>query len=164
MEPSICRSVIRLICSPVSHLEQERDETETETRPDGTVIVRESKSLTPRVTQRTWEESFGNRAEPWFVASGAIVVAPVGFPAPAAALRAIESAVDDSNALRSGAPKFTGPSIILAVENRDVEPVATALASRNALFTVAFHAADSGKSSPATKSHCGRSRIDRCLL
>jgi len=122
-------------------LERLRDEEETETRPDGTVIVRKSESLTPRTTQRTWEESFGNRAEPWFVASDAIVVAPVGFPAPASAQRAI-AATADSPSNRTDTQSFDGPPVIIAVDSQDVEAVATALATRDALFTVAFHAAN----------------------
>ncbi len=35
---------------------------------------------------------------------------------------------------------FNGPPIIIAVEDRDVEAVTAALATRDALFTVAFHA------------------------
>ncbi|TWT94719.1 RcpC/CpaB family pilus assembly protein [Stieleria varia] len=129
-------------------LERLRDEEETETRPDGTVIVRKSESLTPRTTQRSWEETFGNRAEPWFVASDAIVVAPVGFPAPAAALRAIQSPAAQPNNDNG----FTGPSVIIAVADQDVEPFATAMASRDALFTVAFHAAESQSTSPRRKT------------
>lgn len=124
-------------------LERLQDTEETETRPDGTVIVRKSEALSPRTTQRTWEESFGNRAEPWFVASEAIVVAPVGFPAPASALRALNASDGNprsgSNS-RSGIRELDGPPVIIAVESRDVEAVATALASRDALFTVAFQA------------------------
>lgn len=131
-------------------LERLRDEEETETRPDGTVIVRKSESLTPRTTQRTWEESFGNRAEPWFVASEAIVVAPVGFPAPASALRAID-ALGGSSSNRGNEQSFDGPPVIIAVESRDVEAVATALATRDALFTVAFHAAEPLVSTTNTK-------------
>ena len=127
-------------------LEKFRDEEETETRPDGTVIIRKSESLTPRTTQRTWTQSFGNRAEPWFVASDAIVVAPVGFPAPASALRTIE-ATKDSVSNRETAKQFDGPPIIIAVDDRDVESVAAALAIPDALFTVAFHAAESIDSS-----------------
>lgn len=123
-------------------LERLRDEEETETRPDGTVIVRKSESLTPRTTQRTWEESFGNRAEPWFVASDAIVVAPVGFPAPASALRAIAATTNAGNN-RPSTNQLDGPPVIIAVDDRDAEAVATALATRDALFTVAFHAAES---------------------
>ncbi len=127
-------------------LERLRDEEETETRPDGTVIVRKSESLTPRTSERTWEETFGNRAEPWFVASDAIVVAPVGFPAPAAALRALSTS-SASTRPRNNTIGFDGPPVIIAVENRDVDAVATALATRDALFTVAFHAAEREDSS-----------------
>ena len=127
-------------------LERLRDEEETETRPDGTVIVRKSESLTPRITQRNWEDSFGNRAEPWFVASNAIVVAPVGFPAPASALRALANPLagtenNNRNARRQNS--FGGPPVIIAVDDRDVEAVATALATRDALFSVAFHSSNS---------------------
>lgn len=127
-------------------LERLRDEEETETRPDGTVIVRKSESLTPRTTQRNWEDSFGNRAEPWFVASNAIVVAPVGFPAPASALRALANPLagtenNNRNARRQNS--FGGPPVIIAVDDRDVEAVATALATRDALFSVAFHSSNS---------------------
>ncbi|TWT73326.1 hypothetical protein CA85_17950 [Allorhodopirellula solitaria] len=131
-------------------LQRLRDEEETETRPDGTVIVRKSESLTPQTTQRTWEETFGNRAEPWFVASDAIVVAPVGFPAPASALRAIES-TGDSATRRDNARGFDGPPVIIAVDDRDVEAVATALATRDALFTVAFHASEKATSNSRQK-------------
>lgn len=135
-------------------LERLRDEEETETRTDGTVIVRKSEALTPRTTQRTWEETFGNRAEPWFVASDAIVVAPVGFPAPAAALRAIEAAggnLRGGSTTGAGDGQLDGPPVIVAVENRDVEAVAAALATRDALFTVAFHASESGDASGRQK-------------
>ncbi len=49
-------------------LESTNSEEETETRPDGTVIVRKSDALSVRKTERTWGSSFGFRAEPWFVA------------------------------------------------------------------------------------------------
>ncbi|MGI9474800.1 MAG: hypothetical protein ACR2NZ_24935 [Rubripirellula sp.] len=132
-------------------LEQLQDEEETETRPDGTVIVRKSESLTPRTTRRSWEQSLGNRAEPWFVASDAIVVAPVGFPAPAAALRAIEQS-DAAENRRNAAIGFDGPPIIIAVASRDVESMATAMATRDALFTVAFHASETNELPPQSKS------------
>ncbi|QDV45842.1 hypothetical protein Enr13x_57450 [Stieleria neptunia] len=130
-------------------LERLRDEEETETRPDGTVIVRKSESLTPRTTQRSWEETFGNRAEPWFVASDAIVVAPVGFPAPAAALRAIQSG---GNPQADRSDRMAGPAVIIAVSDQDVESFATAMATRESLFTVAFHAAASASPSPRRKT------------
>jgi len=123
-------------------LERMGDEEETETRPDGTVVVRKSEALSPRTTQRNWEESFGNRAEPWFVASDAIVVAPVGYPAPAPALRALAdpSAAAGNNNRRPNS--FDGPPVIIAVDDQDVEAVAAALATRNALFSGAIHSAN----------------------
>ncbi|MEM1069752.1 MAG: hypothetical protein AAGI63_12705 [Planctomycetota bacterium] len=122
-------------------LENQRSEEETETRTDGTTIVRKIDSLSTRETQRTWGESFGFRAEPWFVASDATVIAPVGFPAPASALRALGGQLNRSRSsnARNG---FDGPPIIIAVDDRDVESVAAALATRDALFTVAFHASE----------------------
>lgn len=127
-------------------LERTLAEEETETRPDGTVIVRKSESLTPRTTQRTWEETFGNRAEPWFVATGALVVAPIGFPAPSAALRALS---DRSG--QSGNRSFEGPPVIIAVDDRDAEAVATSLATPDALFTIAFHSSATDRRSGSTK-------------
>ena len=122
-------------------LENENEEEETETRPDGTKIVRKRNSLAPRKTERTWEESFGFRGEPWFVASGATVVGPVGFPAPASALRALgDPASRESDNRNQDGIKNSGPAIIIAVDEQDVESVAAALATKRALFTVAFHA------------------------
>lgn len=117
-------------------LSQQSKLEETETRPDGTVIVRRSESLAPRKTERTWDESFGFRAEPWFVATDAVVIAPVGFPAPASALRALGDSVQQNP--RSDGNQPNGPPIIVAVDERDVEAVATALSTEGALFTVAF--------------------------
>lgn len=122
-------------------LESEDEEEETETRADGTKIVRKKNSLATRKTERTWDESFGFRGEPWFVASGATVVGPVGFPAPASALRALgePASRESENGNRDGI-KNTGPAIIIAVDEQDVESIAAALATKRALFTVAFHA------------------------
>ncbi len=123
-------------------LESTDEEEETETRADGTVVVRKSDSLAVRETQRTWDESFGFRAEPWFVASDAVVIAPVGFPAPASALRVLSEQLYQRSASggANSSPTLSGPPIIIAVDDRDVEAVTTALATRDALFTVAFHA------------------------
>ena len=123
-------------------LESNDEEEETETRSDGTVIVRKTESLSVRETQRTWGESFGFRAEPWFVATDAIVIAPVGFPAPASALRVLGEQVNRSASSNAGRTAFSGPPVIIAVDDRDVEAVTAALATRDALFTVAFHAND----------------------
>jgi len=121
-------------------LESTDEQEETETRSDGTVVVRKSESLSVRETQRTWSESFGFRAEPWFVATDAIVIAPVGFPAPASALRVLGEQLNRPPAGNTGTAAFSGPPVIIAVDDRDVEAVTAALATRNALFTVAFHA------------------------
>ncbi len=104
--------------------------------------MRKSDSLAVRETERTWANSFGFRAEPWFVATDAIVIAPVGFPPPASALRALgeqwnkPSSTDSKNG-------FSGPPVIIAVDDRDVEAVTAALATRDALFSVGFHSNDS---------------------
>lgn len=121
-------------------LESEDEEEETETRPDGTKIVRKKNSLATRKTERTWEESFGFRGEPWFVASQATVVGPVGFPAPASAMRALgeQATRGNANANQNG-PASSGPAIIVAVDELDVESIAAAMATKGALFTVAFH-------------------------
>lgn len=132
-------------------LSQQETLEETETRPDGTVIVRRSESLAPRKTERTWDESFGFRAEPWFVATDAVVIAPVGFPAPASALRALGTSAQQDTRAAGNQPN--GPPIIVAVDERDVEAVATALSTDGAVFTVAFRASESpgARVAPGTK-------------
>ncbi|MEO1528669.1 MAG: hypothetical protein AAFX06_24880 [Planctomycetota bacterium] len=117
-------------------LQGETNEEEVETRPDGTTVTRKRQDLASRETLRTWDESFGLRGEPWFVASDAIVVGPVGFPAPAPALRALGDAANTSSA---GATSLNGPPLLIAVDDRDVEPLAAAMATEGVLFTVAFH-------------------------
>ncbi len=129
-------------------LRANQSEEETETRPDGTVIVRKSESLAPLHTERTWEESFGFRGEPWFIASDAFVIAPVGFPAPASALRTLGDETNRAGGGDDQANNLSGPPVIIAVDDRDVEAVATALATQGALFTVAFHADKELQSSP----------------
>jgi len=119
-------------------LESEDEEEEVETRPDGTKITRKRHDISTRATMRTRDESLGLRGEPWFVASDAIVVGPVGFPAPAAALRALG---ESANRRASGgeASSLSGPPLMIAVDDRDVETVAAALATKNAVFSAAFH-------------------------
>ena len=122
-------------------LESNDDGEETETRPDGTKIVRKRNSIATRKTERTWEDSFGFRGEPWFVASDATVVGPVGFPAPASAMRALgDPAVRAVNNANNMVSAGSGPAVIIAVDARDVESFASALAAKGALFTIAFHA------------------------
>ena len=116
-------------------LQGETEEEEVETRPDGTTVTRKRQDIASRDTLRTWDESFGLRGEPWFVVSDAIVVGPVGFPAPAPALRAL----GESGNRPPGATSLSGPPLLIAVDDRDVEPLAAALATEGVLFTVAFH-------------------------
>ena len=130
-------------------LRSERREKETETRPDGTVIVRESDSLAPRTTERTWDESFGFRGEPWFVASEAIVIAPLGFPAPASALRELGGDVSRGRSSGNGSDRnLDGPPVVVAVQDQDAEAVAAALVTDDALLTVAFHPANDSLADP----------------
>ncbi len=120
-------------------LESTDEKEETETRADGTVIVRKSDALSVRETERTWGNSFGFRAEPWFVATDAIVIAPVGFPPPASAMRALGEQLNNPSPSSNSRTGFSGPPVIIAVDDRDVEAVTAALATRDALFSVGFH-------------------------
>jgi hypothetical protein len=82
-------------------LERQRGRRTVETRADNSTLTSEYDEYTSRETDRTRDESLAGRAEPWFVASDAIVVGPVGFPAPSAALRAIGTGrPDDSGAAK----------------------------------------------------------------
>lgn len=132
-------------------LESEDDEEEVETRPDGTVITRKRHDISTRETLRSWDESLGLRGEPWFVASDAIVVGPVGFPAPAAALRALGDSVNRQSS-GNGANSLSGPPLLIAVDDRDVETVAAALATQRVVFTTAFHpSTENSTIEPGTK-------------
>lgn len=134
-------------------LESTDEKEETETRADGTVIVRKSDALSLRETERTWGNSFGFRAEPWFVATDAIVIAPVGFPPPASAIRALGEQWNKPSSGANGRAGFSGPPVIIAVDDRDVEAVTAALATRDALFSVGFHSNSSvaGSLTPGSK-------------
>jgi hypothetical protein len=128
-------------------LESEDEEEETETRPDGTKVVRKRTDIATRETLRTWDESFGFRSEPWFVATDAIVIGPVGFPAPAAAQRALGAELNRGTASTAeSAP--SGMPLLIAVDDRDVERIAAALATKRALFTPAFHGNDDDAVAP----------------
>ena len=129
-------------------LESEDEEEETETRPDGTKVVRKRTDVATRETLRTWDESFGFRSEPWFVATDAIVIGPVGFPAPAAAQRALGNGLNRGVAA-DGEFGPSGMPLLIAVDDRDVELVAAALATKRALFTPAFHGKDDDAPAPA---------------
>ena len=132
-------------------LEIEQQIKETETRPDGTVIVRDLTSLLPKKTDRTSGESFAFRGEPWFVATEAIVIGPVGFPAPASAMRALgEQSGRNGVGDNQKGPTSSGLAIIVSVDERDLEAVSAVLATKNATFTIAFHAeSDSSRPVPA---------------
>jgi hypothetical protein len=134
-------------------LESTDEKEETETRADGTVIMRKSDALSVRETERTWGNSFGFRAEPWFVATDAIVIAPVGFPPPASAMRALGEQLNKPSPSTNSRTGFSGPPVIIAVDDRDVEAVTAALATRDALFSVGFHSnnAVAGSLTPGSK-------------
>jgi hypothetical protein len=133
-------------------LESSDENEETETRADGTVIVRKSDALSIRETERTWGNSFGFRAEPWFVATDAIVIAPVGFPPPASAMRALGEQWNKPSPSTNSRTGFGGPPVIIAVDDRDVEAVTAALATRDALFSVGFHSSNAVTESLTTGS------------
>ncbi len=122
-------------------LDSENQNEETETRPDGTTIIRKRHDVISRKTMRTWDESFGLRGESWFVASDALVVGPVGFPAPAAAQRALGESLKRTPTSDAD-ESLSGPPLILAVDDRDVESLATALATEHVLLTPAYHSSD----------------------
>lgn len=139
-------------------LESENQEEETETRPDGTKIVRKRQDQATRKTLRTWDESLGQRGETWFAASDALVVGPVGFPAPAAALRALGGQGSRPSAGGDGT-NWSGPPLLIAVDDRDVETLAAALASKRVLFTPAFHSsAEPGLESDSTNGAPAREK------
>ena len=114
----------------------ERRRTVNQTNSGGSdVIKKEYEEYTSRGTDRTRDESLADRGEPWFIATDAIVIGPVGFPPPNAALRAI-SGQQQENAKN----RLSGPAILLAVDTRDVESIATVLNTPDALLSVAFRA------------------------
>jgi len=117
-------------------LERKRPTRRSETRADDSVVTSEYEDIVSRETDRTLSESLGSRGEPWLVATDAIVVGPVGYPAPAAALRAIG---EGRPAVGAGTT-LSGPAILLAVDSRDVESLAAALNTTEVLFSVAFRA------------------------
>jgi len=128
-------------------LEKLKKIEETIKGPDGTIVNRTYESLEPRKTDRTWSESFGMRGEPWFVATDAVVIGPLGYPPPAPALRALGNINGSGNANQQrsaggAGADLTGPSIIIAVADQDAENVASALVTKASLFSIAFHSKD----------------------
>lgn len=91
------------------------------------------------VTFRQWNQTLGVRAEPWFAAIDAEVIGPVGYPPPTAASRFLgESLYSDS--APDGRSSGNGPPIVLAIDLKDLESVAAALASNGGQFMATFHA------------------------
>ena len=128
-------------------LESTSEEESTEIRPDGTKIERKRNDSSTRDTLRTWDETFGDRGEPWFVATNALVIAPVGFPPPASAQRALGDNLHRQGTGGGGA-SFSGPPLIIAVNDRDVEALVAALATQKAIFTPAYHSSGENSSVP----------------
>ncbi len=131
-------------------LERQRKRRDNEKRTDDSTVTSEYDEYVSRETNRTLDESLGKRGEPWTIATDAIVVGPVGFPAPASALRAIG---DAQGASREGATSLSGPAILLAVDSRDVEALSTALNTEGIVFSVAF------RSQSQTETPVGFKRI-----
>ncbi len=107
---------------------------------DTTVLERDV--IRSRKTTRTYEESYAFRGEPWFVATKATVIGPLGFPAPAPALRTLQDI--DPNRQASGRVRTSlgGPPVLIAVSDLDSENVAAALATKEALFSYSLYGAD----------------------
>lgn len=117
-------------------LERRRDVRSTEARADENVVSKEYDEYVARGTDRTRDESLAERGEPWFIATDAIVIGPVGFPPPAAAMRAIGDRASD----RRNRQDLSGPAILLAIDSRDVESMATVLNTSDVLLSAAFRA------------------------
>lgn len=115
-------------------LERKRKVRETETRDDQNVVASEYEEYVSRGTDRTRDESLGERGESWFVATDAIVVGPVGFPPPAAAMRAI----GDVRTNQANTQQMSGPALLIAVDNRDLSNVAMVLNTEDVHLSVAF--------------------------
>lgn len=116
-------------------LERKQSTRKTEKQSDGAVVETEFDEYVHRTTDRTIAESVGLRGEPWLIATDAIVIGPVGFPAPSAALRAIGNA---RPAAQTSETHLSGPAILLAVDSRDVESLTAALNTKDALFSSAY--------------------------
>ena len=72
----------------------------------------------------------------------AVVVAPVGFPAPAAAIRAIEAADETLQLVKTTPPRWMVHQSSSRLKTATSNLLPQLLATRRALFTVAFHAAE----------------------
>lgn len=119
-------------------LERKRDVSERETRGEQNVVAKEYEEFISRGTDRTRAESLAERGEPWFIATNAVVIGPVGFPAPGPAQRAIGNANTPGN----NADRMSGPAILIAIDNRDLENVAMVLNTPDVLLSVAIRGRD----------------------
>ena len=129
-------------------LQYEVESKEQERKPDGTVIERTVKRRANEPTERTYDETLGFRGEPWFAALDAKVIGPVGFPPPAAATRFLgESLFGQSTSPDPDSP--SGPPIVFAIEERDLEAMSAAVATENATFSVIVHPAEGETPLPA---------------
>ena len=128
-------------------LERNRNVNERQTDSQQNVVTKEFDEYVSRGTDRTRDESLAARGEPWFIATNAIVVGPVGFPPPNAAMRVIGNATQRPQA--AGATGVSGPAILLAIDTRDLESLVTVLNTPDALLSVAFRTRESSQSIPA---------------
>lgn len=119
-------------------LHYETESHEQERKPDGTVIERKVQRRANEPTQRTYEETLGFRGEPWFAALGARVIGPVGYPPPSAATRFLGDALSQVTNETSTA---TGPPIMFAVDEKDLQSLNTAIGTDGARFSVIIHPA-----------------------
>ncbi len=112
-------------------LERQDSVKERRTESDGTIIEREFEEISVRESLQPRSNTFDRRGEPWFVATDAIIVGPLGFPAPAPAERALAGANN---------PAAAKPPIIVAIADLDAENFAAVLATKEAKFSIAIHA------------------------
>lgn len=120
----------------VEERETEISETAIETR----TLIRET--FEKAETQRGYESSFDRRTESWFVAMEAITIGPLGFPAPASALRQMQGLGARRSGNQNQHVQLARPPIMIAVSNLDAENVAAALVSKNPLFSMSLHGDD----------------------
>lgn len=117
-------------------IERKRQVSETDVRSAVNVVTKEYDEFVTRETDRTRDESLAERGEPWFIATDAIVIGPVGFPPPNAAMRAIGNSNRQAQGERNA--QVSGPAILLAIDTRDLESLATVLNTPDFLLSVAF--------------------------
>ncbi|GAA5505423.1 hypothetical protein [Novipirellula caenicola] len=115
-----------------------KNKKETITTPGETRVL-ERELERSRETERGFEETFAYRGEPWFVAMEAVVIGPLGFPAPAPANRQLQELEENSKDGAKSHIKLGRPPIMIAVSNLDAENVAAALVTENPLFSFSIY-------------------------